>query len=105
MSKLAYQESNILNITPKQFYFFLSQNASGSIKLKLLDVMLLEEKNGKKCPSVWLFTDTKGFLNSRLLDPMHIDDLIKAIITNIEGTDHPIIHSDILVLNRPVSHS
>jgi len=80
--------------TEPYFYNLISRSATGDLPLKLLDVILFEENQ----PVLWLFTDTQGNLNTKPLTDMLIDDLIKAIISNIEGINQIIKHQDILVI-------
>jgi len=64
--------------------------------LKILDIMILSNDN-TKTPLKWLFTDTKGFFCSQDISSMNIDDLIKAVVSNIEGNPTPLVHAEILV--------
>ena len=64
--------------------------------LKLLDIMLLSTDCERK-PQKWLFTDTQGFFSCQDIATMSLDDLIKAILGNIEGTSTPLGHTEILV--------
>jgi hypothetical protein len=106
MNNTTYQQKLHNNASSQQFassanfYQLLSKAANGKLALKILDVMLLSEEEGEKRPWIWLFTDTKGFFNSRPLKAMGIDELIKAIIMNIEGSHNNITHTDILVRKR-----
>ena len=91
---LACTVSQTFDLSSTQFYSLLLQSAHGTVPLKVLDIILLTGGS----PSVWLFTDTKGNFNSKSLSEMGIDELIKAIISNIDGGDKKVSHGDVLVL-------
>ncbi len=87
--------SQCTSISPcSQFVRMLAQCADGSRELKILDIMLLSPEPDRH-PLRWLFTDTQGFFSSQDILSMGLNDLIKAILGNIEGS--AIGHSDLLV--------
>ena len=79
-----------------QFINSLFNVANLSKSLRVLDVMLLSS-NSLRTPQKWLFTDVKGFFCAQDISKMALDDLIKAIIGNIESCVTPLDHSEILV--------
>ncbi len=75
----------------------LSSVVDGKKKLKILDVMLLSGGT-KRRPQKWLFTDTQGNLTCQDISTMSLDDLVRAILANIEASESPLVHADMLVL-------
>ena len=101
--KMAKKSGSRTTLSATQFYKLLIQVGQGETKLKLLDVMLFDNVSGGKKPTMWMFTDTNDQFHARRLESMEIDDLIKAVLSNIEGGEKPLVHADILVFPQAVS--
>jgi len=80
--------------TELDFCRLLLLSANTGIEVKFLDLILISE--GK--PLVWIFTDTQGLLRAKPVDIIDIDELIKAIIINIEAQNLGVEHKDIWVM-------
>ena len=92
--------NNPASTTPYLHFINMLGYASKNEKpLKILDLMIFNSLPDKR-PSKWLFTNTQGILTRRDIASMNLNDLIKAILENIEDTNKPISHSDILVLQK-----
>eukprot|EP00826_Nyctotherus_ovalis_P020010 TRINITY_DN16246_c0_g3_i2.p1 TRINITY_DN16246_c0_g3~~TRINITY_DN16246_c0_g3_i2.p1 ORF type:complete len:103 (-),score=16.41 TRINITY_DN16246_c0_g3_i2:41-349(-) len=77
------------------FYKLLLKTANSNIELKVIDIILLQKRE----PTIWLFTDTKGHLKANSLTNMSIDNLVKAIICNINSVAGKIEHQDIIAVS------
>ncbi len=75
---------------PQFFSLLLASPVSG---LRLLDLMFLQRD---RTASSWLYTTPSGQLLSRGLASMPVEDLIVAILCNIEGRSQ-LVHADIVV--------
>jgi len=85
--------TNNEQISEVAFYKLLLQAANDNLQLRLIDIILFRKRE----PVIWMFTDTKEYLSAKSLANMSIDNLIKAIICNINSIEGKIEHQDILV--------
>ncbi len=90
-------KGHTIHLSPTQFFALVSNASRGDFKLNMLDVILLDDCEEGKRPSLWLYTDKSGFLRGRQIDSMTIDDLVRAVLHNLAGTDGEPSHSGILV--------
>lgn len=89
--------SIIESLSPcSQLFQYLSLVKSNEKQLRILDVMLLTGESQKR-PGKWLFTDTQGFFCCQDISTISLNELLKAIMANIEGSGSSLEHSDLLV--------
>eukprot|EP00826_Nyctotherus_ovalis_P016792 TRINITY_DN14889_c0_g1_i1.p1 TRINITY_DN14889_c0_g1~~TRINITY_DN14889_c0_g1_i1.p1 ORF type:complete len:137 (-),score=25.27 TRINITY_DN14889_c0_g1_i1:113-523(-) len=72
------------------FSELLLRSANAGVELKFLDLILLS--GGR--PQFWLFTDTQGVLRAKPLDSIDAEELIRAVICNVEAQSIEIGHED-----------
>lgn len=96
MNPLRLTKKPIAAVPFSELQFFSLILASAQSSLRVLDLMFLRPTGENKNVSMWLYTTPAGQLLSRDLDSMDVEDLIAAILCNIDGNKQ-LSHSDIVV--------
>lgn len=73
---------HITEITWRYIYETLSSHSSPPIHLKLLDTVIFDQLHPYK-PQIWVFTNLGGYMESRNIRNLTIDDILQAFLENI----------------------